>query len=101
MYKIGLLYGDGIGPEITVATEKLLKAAVKKFDIAVEFPVYPMGWEGINQYNEPVPAITIEGLKTCDAWVFAPHDSASYLAEHFQKTNPSGTMRHTFDVYSN
>ena len=100
-YKIGLLYGDGIGPEITKATEQVMKAAVKKHGMNVEFPVYPMGWEGINHYNDPVPEITKEGLKTCDAWVFAPHDSAAYPEPHFSRANPSGTMRHYFDLYSN
>lgn len=100
-YKIGLLYGDGIGPEITKATELVMKAVVKKCDIDVEFPVYPMGWEGIEKYNDPVPQITKDGLKTCDAWVFAPHDSAAYPEPHFSRANPSGTMRHYFDLYSN
>lgn len=100
-YKIGLLYGDGIGPEITKATEKMMKAAVKKYNISVEFPVYPMGWEGIEKYGAPVPDITKEGLKNCDAWVFAPHDSAAYPEEYRKLTNPSGTMRHYFDLYSN
>ncbi|WP_367566151.1 isocitrate/isopropylmalate dehydrogenase family protein [Lacrimispora sp.] len=100
-YKIGLLYGDGIGPEITKATEVVMKAAVKKHNLSVEFPVYPMGWEGIKEYNDPVPEVTKEGLKTCDAWVFAPHDSASYPEPHFSRANPSGTMRHYFDLFSN
>lgn len=100
-YKIGLLYGDGIGPEITQATEKLMKAAIKKHGIEMEFPVFPMGWEGIKKYGDPVPEITKSGLKNCDGWVFAPHDSASYPPEYFKKTNPSGTMRHDFNLYSN
>lgn len=100
-YKIGLLYGDGIGPEITKATEAMMKAAVEKHQISAVFPVYPMGWEGIKKYNDPVPEITKEGLKTCDAWVFAPHDSAAYPEPHFSRANPSGTMRHYFDLYCN
>jgi len=101
IYKIGMLYGDEIGPEITKSTEDILKAVVEKYKIDVEFPRYPMGWEGIEKYGEPVPQVTLDGLKTCDAWVFAPHDSASYPKEHFNKLNPSGQMRHYFDLYSN
>lgn len=100
-YKIGLCYGDAIGPEITKATEAMMKAAAEKVGLDIQWPVYPMGWEGIEKYGNPVPECTIEGLKTCDAWVFAPHDSASYPKEHFERANPSGTMRHTFDLYSN
>lgn len=101
IYKIGVLYGDGIGPEITKATEVIMRAAVEKAGVQVEFPVYPMGWEGIKKYGDPVPEITKEGLKTVHGWVFAPHDSASYPKEQFDKTNPSGVMRHYFDLFSN
>lgn len=100
-YKIGLLYGDGIGPEITKATAEVMQAAVAKVGVAVEFPVYPMGWEAIKKYNDPLPEYTKEQLHGCDAWVFAPHDSASYPKEHFERANPSGTMRHEFDLFSN
>ena len=101
IYKIGLLYGDAIGPEITKATEVIMKAAVKKAGVECEFPVFPMGWEGIEKYGDPVPEITKEGLKDVHGWVFAPHDSAAYPKEQFAKLNPSGTMRHYFDLYSN
>ena len=100
-YKIGLCYGDAIGPEITKATELMCKAGAEKVGLDVEWPVYPMGWEGINDYGNPVPECTIEGLKTCDAWIFGPHDSAAYPKEFFERANPSGTMRHVFDLYSN
>lgn len=100
-YKIGLCYGDAIGPEITKATELMMKAGAKKVGLDVEWPVYPMGWEGIEKYHNPVPDVTIEGLRTCDAWVFGPHDSAAYPKEFFERANPSGTMRHVFDLYSN
>lgn len=101
MYKIGLLYGDGIGPEITKATEIALKAATEKVGLEIEYPVYPMGWEAIEEFDNPVPEVTIEGLKTCDAWVFGPHDSAAYPPKHFARANPSGTMRITYDLFSN
>lgn len=101
IYKIGLLYGDAIGPEITKATEVIMKAAVKKAGVECEFPVFPMGWEGIKKYGDPVPEVTKEGLKDVHGWVFAPHDSAAYPKEQFEKLNPSGTMRHYFDLYSN
>lgn len=100
-YKIGLCYGDAIGPEITKATERMLKAGAQKVGLDIDWPVYPMGFEGIEKYKDPVPQVTIDGLKSCDAWVFGPHDSASYPKEYFERANPSGTMRHVFDLYSN
>lgn len=100
-YKIGILHGDGIGPEIAIATHRLLEVVLEKHNIEVEFPYFPMGWEGIEKYGDPVPQVTLDGLQDCDGWVFPPHDSAAYPKEHFAKLNPSGTMRSTFDLFSN
>lgn len=38
--------------------------------------------------------------RSCDGWICGPHDSAAYLAEQ-QHLNPSGDLRHTFDLYAN
>lgn len=55
-YKIGVLYGDGIGPEITKATVDVLTAASKLAGTTkFEFVELPMGWDGIEKYNDPMP----------------------------------------------
>lgn len=100
-YRIGLCYGDAIGPEITRATETVMKAAVRRAAVDAEWPIFPMGWEGIEKYGDPVPQLTKDGLSDCHGWVFAPHDSAAYPPEQFQKLNPSGEMRRYFDLYAN
>lgn len=103
-YKLGVLYGDGIGPEIVKSSVDVLKAATKKAGNGTEFEFkeLPMGWEGIEKYNDPVPEITKQGLKETDGWLLAPHDSAAYPDEHrITKRNPSGELRHYFDLYSN
>ncbi|ADO83861.1 isocitrate/isopropylmalate dehydrogenase family protein [Ilyobacter polytropus] len=100
-YKLGALYGDGIGPEIVKSTVDIMEAAAGKIGIEVEFEKMPLGWEGIEKYNNPVPDVTKEGLTKCDAWLLGPHDSAAYPEEWSSQLNPSGTIRHHFDLYSN
>lgn len=103
-YKLGVLYGDGIGPEIVKSSVKVLKVATKKAANGTEFEYIelPMGWEGIEKYNDPVPEITKQGLESTDGWLMGPHDSATYPDEHrMDKRNPSGELRHYFDLYSN
>lgn len=102
IYKLGVLYGDGIGPEIVKSTVDVLAATADQVGGAkFNFVELLMGWEGIKQYNEPVPQITKDELKTCDGWLLGPHDSAAYPPEHLAKLNPSGEMRHYFDLYAN
>ena len=103
-YKLGVLYGDGIGPEIVKASVEVLKAATQQANngTTFEYKELPMGWEGIKKYNDPVPEITKKGLEETNGWLMAPHDSAAYPDEHrISKRNPSGELRHHFDLYSN
>ncbi|WP_201004014.1 isocitrate/isopropylmalate dehydrogenase family protein [Paenibacillus glycanilyticus] len=101
-YKIGVLYGDGIGPEITKATVEVLKAATKRAGgVEFDFVDLPMGWEGIEKYNDPIPQVTKDALQETHGWIMGPHDSAAYPAEHKANRNPSGELRHYFDLYSN
>lgn len=100
-YKLGVLSGDGIGPEIVSATVHVFKAAAEKLDVNFDWVDLPMGWEGIEKYNDPTPQITKDALLECDGWIMGPHDSAAYPAEHKDRRNPSGELRHTLDLYAN
>ncbi|MCK6162513.1 isocitrate/isopropylmalate dehydrogenase family protein [Bacillus pumilus] len=101
-YRIGVLKGDGIGPEIVQANMRILKAALSQFQESfVEYVECPIGFEGIHSHQDPVPASTIEELKKCHGWILGPHDSASYPEILTERRNPSGELRHTFDLFAN
>jgi 3-isopropylmalate dehydrogenase len=101
-YKIGVLQGDGIGPEIVKATVDLLTAATNGLgETEFDWVELPMGWDAIKAYNDPIPQVTKDKLKECHGWIMGPHDSAAYPAEYQEKRNPSGELRHYFDLYSN
>jgi 3-isopropylmalate dehydrogenase len=101
-YKIGVLYGDGIGPEITKATVEVLTAATNLMGgTEFEFMELPMGWEGIEKHNDPIPPFTKDALKETHGWIMGPHDSAAYPKEHKENRNPSGELRVYFDLYAN
>ncbi|MED4750835.1 isocitrate/isopropylmalate dehydrogenase family protein [Brevibacillus choshinensis] len=101
-YKIGVLNGDGIGPEIVKASVEVIAAAAEYAGTTtIDFVPLPMGWEGIETHGEPIPDVTKEALRGCHGWIMGPHDSSSYPPEHKQKRNPSGELRHHFDLYAN
>ena len=101
-YRLGVLYGDGIGPEIVRATVATLDAAAKQRDgLRFEWVELPMGWDGIRQHGEVLPQVTKRELAACDGWLMGPHDSASYPAEYQAQRNPSGELRHHFDLFAN
>ncbi|WNS79214.1 isocitrate/isopropylmalate dehydrogenase family protein [Domibacillus sp. DTU_2020_1001157_1_SI_ALB_TIR_016] len=101
VYRIGVLNGDGIGPEIVSATVEVFKTAAHKMGVDIDWVDLPMGWEGIKHHNDPLPEITTETLKNTHGWILGPHDSAAYPPEHKIKLNPSGALRHSLDLYAN
>ena len=101
-YRLGVLAGDGIGPEIVEATLRVLGASQQRDSgLRFEWVPLPIGWEAIRASGTAIPESTIQALDSCDAWIMGPHDSASYPATERDKLNPSGTLRHRFDLYAN
>ncbi|MGE4398636.1 MAG: 3-isopropylmalate dehydrogenase [Campylobacterales bacterium] len=69
-YKIALIKGDGIGPEIIDEAVKVLKAVGTKCGFEMEFNEYLMGGCAVDACNNPLPDATIEGAKASDAVLF-------------------------------
>jgi 3-isopropylmalate dehydrogenase len=101
-HRLGVLSGDGIGPEIVEVTLRVLEAAQQRDSrLRFEWVPLPIGWEAIQKSGVATPESTVGALEKCDAWIMGPHDSASYPAAEREKLNPSGTLRHHFDLYAN
>jgi 3-isopropylmalate dehydrogenase len=66
-YKIGLIPGDGIGPEIIREGVKVLKAVSERFDFKIEFVEYDFGGERYLKTGETLPDSAIEEFKKLDA----------------------------------
>lgn len=101
-YSLGILKGDGIGPEIVPASVAAVDAALEVIGApAVNWKELPIGFEAIEQHNQALPDGTLASLKTMDGWILGPHDSASYPEPFRSELNPSGTIRKYFDLYAN
>ena len=101
-YKIGILNGDGIGPEIVKATVSLLEAvAAKSEGIDFDWHRFPIGWEAIKASGNPLPDDVVGGLAKCSGWIMGPHDSVSYPDDLKRILDPSARLRIHFDLYAN
>ena len=70
-YKITLLPGDGIGPEIMAVAVSMLEAVGKKTQLTFDFSEAPIGGAAIDATGEPLPASTLETCKQSDAVLLA------------------------------
>jgi 3-isopropylmalate dehydrogenase len=70
-YKITLLPGDGIGPEIMAVAVSVLKAIGPQFSLQFEFQEAPVGGAAIDQTGVPLPAETLATCRNSDAVLLA------------------------------
>jgi len=67
IYKITLLPGDGIGPEVVAESVKLLDAIAEKSDFSFVYTTADAGGAAIDAHNDPMPQSTIDVCKASDA----------------------------------
>ena len=69
-YKIAVLPGDGIGPEVMNEALKVLKAVGQKFDITFNFSTHDVGGIAIDNHGTPLPESTLKACEESDAILF-------------------------------
>ena len=70
-YKVTLLPGDGIGPEILAATKPVLDAVAAKNGFKFTFNEADIGGIAIDNHNDPFPDSTLEACKSADSVLLA------------------------------
>ena len=69
-YKIAVLSGDGIGPEVMDEALNLLDAVEKKFDVTFTRTPANVGGAGIDNEGKALPQSTVDICKASDAILF-------------------------------
>ena len=67
IYKIGVIPGDGVGPEIIKAGMVVLNAASEKFDFCFDTVYYDFGGERYLKTGETLPDSAIDEFRKLDA----------------------------------
>jgi 3-isopropylmalate dehydrogenase len=70
-YRITLLPGDGIGPEIMAIAVDVLNAIGPKFDLSFDFATALIGGAAIDATGSPFPPETLAACRNCDAVLLA------------------------------
>jgi 3-isopropylmalate dehydrogenase len=71
-FRVAVIEGDGIGPEIVAATKLVLEKAVSKHGLDVDLIHVEAGDSAVKKYSEAVPADTWNTIKSCDAILKGP-----------------------------
>lgn len=90
---IVLLPGDGIGPEITAETVKVLDAVSARFSRRLEYITLPIGGEAIDQFGDPLPEQTLAGMRDADAVLLAAVGGPKWDGNQGHLRPESGLLR--------
>jgi 3-isopropylmalate dehydrogenase len=69
-YKITVLAGDGIGPEVMAQALCVLRAVEKKFPLVLEFNEQAIGGNAIDTHGKALPEETLKACEQADAVLF-------------------------------
>ena len=69
-YRIAVLPGDGIGPEVMAEAIKVLAKVQTKFGFSLDYDRHDVGGIAIDNHGTPLPPSTIEGCEAADAVLF-------------------------------
>ncbi|MBT2619596.1 3-isopropylmalate dehydrogenase [Chryseobacterium sp. ISL-6] len=86
-FKIAVLPGDGIGPEVVNESVKILKVIGEVFQCNFQFKYGVVGAEAIYQTGDPLPEKTLELCKDSDAVLFGAIGDPSF------DNNPDAKVR--------
>lgn len=103
-FKIAVLAGDGIGPEIIDQAKKVVVATGKKFNHNFNFTHALVGAIAIDKTGNPLPAETLELCKSSDAVLFGAIGDPKYDNNPAAKVRPEQgllAMRKELGLYAN
>ena len=98
IYKIAVLKGDGIGPEVTEAAVKVLEAAQANSGFGLELVYGEAGFHCIAEYGTNLPKETLDMIRQTQACLKGPMTTPE---EPGSPVSVAVTLRKIFSLYAN
>ena len=92
-YRIALIPGDGIGPEVTAAARRVVDAT----GLEIRWQIVPAGQSALDEVGAPLPGSTLDVIRTTDATLKGP--TATPSGTGFRSVNVE--MRQKLKLYAN
>ncbi len=104
VFKVAVLPGDGIGPEVMAEALRVLDAEEKKYDVTFERTHANVGGAGIDNEGKALPDRTVEVCKAADAILFGSVGGPKWEALPPDEQPERGALlplRKIFGLYAN
>jgi 3-isopropylmalate dehydrogenase len=96
-----MLPGDGIGPEITAATEQVLRTVDRTMSLGLQLESREIGLAALRAHGTTLPDDVLRRIEEVDGVVLGPVSHYEYPPREKGGINPSGALRIAFDLYAN
>lgn len=103
-YKIAVLAGDGIGPEVMTEAKKVLAAVSHKFGLQFKLSEFDVGGIAIDNHGHALPAATLKGCEEANAILFGSIGGPKWDALPLDQRPERAALlalRGHFDLFSN
>lgn len=87
-FKIAVLAGDGIGPEISAVGVDVMTAVCEKFGHKVSYEYAVCGADAIDKVGDPFPEATYQACKNADAVLFSAVGDPKFDNDPTAKVRP-------------
>jgi len=95
------LKGDGIGPEITAATQSVLNVVDSLYGLGLRFETHDVGFVSLEKSGSTFPQSVLDAAKKADGIVIGPVSTNDYPPALQGGVNPSAALRKNLDLYAN
>jgi isocitrate dehydrogenase (NAD+) len=92
-YRIALIPGDGIGPEVTAAAQRVVDAT----GLGINWETYQAGQSALDTLGSPLPQETLDAVRSADAALKGP--TATPSGTGFRSVNVE--LRQKLQLYAN
>ncbi len=99
--ELAVLEGDGIGPEITDATIRVLKAAARSAGLGIRLKPCLFGWRSYRKHRTTLCDETLRKLARHEGWIVGPTAAGEYPKDDPYRGHPNGFIRRHFKLFAN
>ena len=102
-YKIALLPGDGIGPEVTQAAVKVINLVAEKFNVKMKYEEFAIGGNCFDKHGTPLVEETLEGCYNSDSVFLGAVGGPQWekLAHHLKPEAALLKLREKLELFAN
>src|SRR5262245_52004117 len=98
-FRIAVLPGDGIGPDVIAEGVKVLRAVERRLDVRFDLQEYSVGAGEYLRNGDPLPPSTLQACRECDAILLGAMGLPDVRWPSGVEMTPQIDLREKLDLY--